>query len=640
MAEMIPESIASRKEATSGEKRVFRVLRDALRPDEEYIVWFEPKTAALLPDFLVWSEEWGLLIIEVKDWSISRSFPDDPQSQILDVTSERWTVRLGGVEQKHDNPVQQARKCFLKYKELIQKSPDLLQADGSYQGSLKFPIGYCAAFTQITRQQAEESRIVHALGPAYCLFSDDLNGNFDSAPLRREFVSKLKRAFRAWFPFDPLTAAELKTLRYLIFPEVRIHSTRSGNAAPLRLVEHGDRIRALDLEQERTAKSILEGHRVLKGVAGSGKTLVLTCRAKYLRKIQPNWRILIVCYNRSLCRYIQQMLAVSKPGYGNDAIEVYHYHGLIKALTGANMGKLESESKEEWQDRMCAILRRAIGSGTLNASYDAILIDEGQDFAVEWLQSLTELLDERSNSLLFCLDPAQNIFGRKVTYKSAGIQVVGKRPTLLSRSYRNTTEILHLARKFSKVLDTKSNFDEESVVESLLFPIDIDRHGPTPRIMTGLKASAQIQFVLNEIADNLDSGDLHWEDIGVLYTSKSYLRFVESFRSAFVDRFGAERLYWISESQASKTALDLSSPSVKLSTIESAKGMEFRLVFLVGLEILPRPKCDEASERMLTYVGLTRAQDLLYILASETRGFVKELNDIVQAGTPPHPARL
>ncbi len=632
MAEMIPESIASMKEATAGEKRVYRALRDALLPDEDYIVWFEPNSVKMRPDFLVWAQEWGLLVMEVKDWVASQITYDPTESQVLRVSPDRWTVRIGGIEQTHDSPVEQARKCYIQFKERIQRSPDLLQQSGAYRGNIKFPIGYCAAFTQITRRQAEEKGILQALGATYCLFSDDLTGDFESRESRRAFLSKLKRAYAAWFPFDPISPVELKTLRYLIFPEVRIHSTRRLSGL-VRTADQSEMIRALDLDQERTAKSIPEGHRVLKGVAGSGKTLVLSCRAKYLRKIQPEWKILIVCFNISLCQYIQQLLAVSEPYTDASGIQVYHYHGLIKALTGANMSRLDSETQEEWENRTCAVLRHAIATGTSTTRYDAILIDEGQDFAVEWLRSLTELLDVHSDSLLVCLDPAQNIFGRTATYKSAGINVIGKRPITLSKSYRNTSEILSLARRFSKVQDTLPDPDEEPAMESLLFPIDVNRHGQQPQIICGLHAADQIQFILDEIEAHIDSCTANWHDIAVIYTSRFYAGFVERFQTAFQERFSADKLYWVSESQKSKMASNLSAPSVKLSTIESVKGLEFRIVFLVGIEMLPRPNCDEASERKLAYVGLTRAQDLLYVLGSAATGLFQELVEIVQAET-------
>jgi hypothetical protein len=619
MAEMVPESIAAATEATPGEKRVFKILRDALLPDEDYIVWFEPKAVKKRPDFLVWAQDWGLLVIEVKDWSVPN---------IVHANLDKWTIRKGIREETHESPVEQARRCFIKFKELIQKSPDLCHKTGLNKGNLRFPIGYCAAFTQITRKQANESGLIEALGPNFCLFSDDLTGDFESREAQRVLVSKLKKAFIRTFPFEPLQTEELRILRYLIFPEIRIKNLR---VETLRTDEHSEMMRALDLEQERTAKSILEGHRVLKGVAGSGKTLVISCRAKYLKKLRPDWKILIVCYSIPLCRYIEQLLALSESESSHHGVDVYHYHALVKELTGANLQPLPSESSDQWNSRVGTLLRDAIASGKLTTRYDAILIDEGQDFAVEWLQSLTELLNEKTDSLLFCLDPAQNIFGRKVSFKSLGIKVQGKKPVSLKRSYRNTTEILNLARSFSKVQDAASDAEDEGAIESVLFPLDVDRHGQPPQIILGISATEQTHYILEKIHEYTQSGTCGWGDIAVLYVTQHYENFAKNFSAAFGRLLGDDKLYWVSRSRQSKMGLDLSSPTVKLSTIESVKGMEFRLVFLVGLEMLPRPERDEADERKLVYVGITRAQDRLYVLGAERAGFFKELVELVEA---------
>jgi superfamily I DNA/RNA helicase len=195
----------------------------------------------------------------------------------------------------------------------------------------------------------------------------------------------------------------------------------------------------------------------------------------------------------------------------------------------------------------------------------------------------------------------------------------------LQKSYRNTAEILTLARNFSKVEDAPFDPDAESAMESLLFPIDVNRHGQPPQMICELNEDDQIRFILNQILDSTDNGLCSWCDIGVFYTSQ---HFAKNFSSAFKKRFDDEKLYWVSESRESKMNLNLASPSAKLSTIESAKGMEFRLVFLVGLDLLPRADRDQASERKLAYVGLTRAQDLLYLLGNTPSGFFKELLEI------------
>ena len=152
-------------------------------------------------------------------------------------------------------------------------------------------------------------------------------------------------------------------------------------------------------------------------------------------------------------------------------------------------------------------------------------------------------------------------------------------------------------------------------------------------MIIGIAEDDQIRFILKEILEYTSSGFCSWCDIAVLYTSQ---HFAKNFASAFGKRIGEDKLYWVSESRESKIKLNLSSPSIKLSTIESAKGMEFRLVFLAGLETLPRDERDEANERKLAYVGLTRAQDLLYILGNARSGYFKELIDINEITPQPY----
>ncbi|WP_339382773.1 UvrD-helicase domain-containing protein [Microcoleus asticus] len=75
-------------------------------------------------------------------------------------------------------------------------------------------------------------------------------------------------------------------------------------------------IKTLDYRQECIVKAIGTGHRIIYGVAGSGKTLILLSRAKLLaNKILENPRILIICYNRSLASYVKSVLDTADSMY-------------------------------------------------------------------------------------------------------------------------------------------------------------------------------------------------------------------------------------------------------------------------------------------------------------------------------------
>jgi len=153
VAETIPLEVPA--DATRGEKQIHALLKAALVPDEEFVVWFEPKPPGVRqrPDFLVWSQRVGLLIIEVKDWVVD---------QIARMDAAQCTVLKGERREDHSSPTQQAYKYSLEYRDHLYKQPELRDLREGYGGKLLFPVGSCAAFTNIRRAEAE--KIVSVLG--------------------------------------------------------------------------------------------------------------------------------------------------------------------------------------------------------------------------------------------------------------------------------------------------------------------------------------------------------------------------------------------------------------------------------------------------------------------------------------------
>ena len=232
---------------------------------------------------------------------------------------------------------------------------------------------------------------------------------------------------------------------------------------------------------------------------------------------------------------------VAPPDQGAADIDVYHFHGLVKKLTYANLSPTVGESDVEYDERIGNILKGKIAEGIVRKGvYDAILVDEGQDFTTTWMQGVTQLLNEKTDSLLFCYDPAQNVFGRsRPNWKSAGIQVQGKRPTLLKKSYRNTVEILKLATRFLNIEDIQVDDEEESLSLTLFPDYSLDRHGHQPHIVQCRGLQEQINYILDQIATLVEQKECGWSEIGVLYTAKTGLP--ERLNAAFEKRFGKER---------------------------------------------------------------------------------------------------
>jgi hypothetical protein len=92
MARMHPEEIEELENFTEGERKVFHYLREVARPDSDFIGWYEPAIGehSREPDFVLFGNHKGLMILEVKDWRID---------QIEEADSLNFKIWIGGEEQ-------------------------------------------------------------------------------------------------------------------------------------------------------------------------------------------------------------------------------------------------------------------------------------------------------------------------------------------------------------------------------------------------------------------------------------------------------------------------------------------------------------------------------------------------------------
>lgn len=628
MAELIPASIQQLKSASSGERKVYQFLEHVFK-DENVIIWHEPKALNRYTDFIVWFPEHGLLVVEVKDWSKERFETLNPET----FTGKFYNKHQHVVSVK--NPQRQVEICKNNIRSALQQCEIFLQKQGAYQGNLKFPVASCVIYTELKESEAIQLTQVADLGfsdhriidTRTTIFKDDLR-------LMQEnqiFKQKIVNAFESFsFQFEPLTYAEEKLLRYMIFPEIRVNQFQQDE---LFHIEPQD-VKALDLSQESIAKNIGDGHRILKGVAGSGKTLVLACRAKYLKTIYPDYKILVVCYNNSLCNHLRQMFGEDF----NHKIEVHNFHSVVKQFTRAKLFMYPHEKQENYNSRVGQILLDHIdGTGIEEAEkYDAILIDEGQDFAQEWIIGLSKLVKTETNNILFCYDPAQNIFNRKKpSWRSVGLQVQGKKPVELLKCYRNTKEILDIAKAFLnpkqfEVLEAHDEYDR------VLDPDTGEcKTGEYPSIYHQHDVRHLADLIARKIRQLLKTGTAA-RDIAVLQAkSAEYDIFVSTLKSKLATYVPEVSLDLIFSSE-DKKALDLNKNTIKMMNVESSKGLEFSYVFFVGLDYMPRTgeNRDLDSERKLAYVGMTRAQHKLFILGCENKGFLAEIKEIHDKTVP------
>lgn len=241
-------------------------------------------------------------------------------------------------------------------------------------------------------------------------------------------------------------------------------------------------------------------------------------------------------------------------------------------------------------------------------TYDAIVVDETQDLPPSHLSLASRLIKDydQDRSLTLLADPAQSIYYRGIPWKEAGVNIQG-RTRILAKNYRNTRQILEAARPIAEGCDDLLQADE------FIPPTSTDRKGPKPVLAMYRNAQASNDFLIGEIIKLCSSGNYRPGDIAILSRSNNLYRYIDQvFRSASlpITRFRDEDF-------------DILENHVKFVTMHSAKGLEFPVVFILGLDdkympfISPNSETrleDELQERKLLYVSMTRAAERLYLL--------------------------
>jgi superfamily I DNA/RNA helicase len=226
--------------------------------------------------------------------------------------------------------------------------------------------------------------------------------------------------------------------------------------------------------------------------------------------------------------------------------------------------------------------------------YRHVVIDEGQDFSPQMLRSLTAAIPP-DGSLTFFGDMAQQIYGRQVSWRQAGLHV----PHGIwefKRNYRNTPEIAELGLAIA-------DMDYFRDVPDMVRPDEFEPSGPLPSLISCSTTDQETRFVIEAARDAARAGS-----VGVLMRRhQDEARFGSAFR-------GGQHLHrgmhiWDP------------GPGISWGTVHAAKGYEFDTVFLVGLSHggWPEPEAiigdgeeaARASDGRLLYVAVTRARQEL-----------------------------
>lgn len=385
MAQMYPYDIEDYEEATEGEKRVFRFLKEAARPHKDFICWYETRigSSGKEPDFVLFGKKLGLLVLEVKDWT---------SQQIISYNPHQFTVLISGKAEKKNNPDRQAKGYVNTLKERLSEIPEFLSDDPRYKGNLKIPIGRMVAFPNISRDEYADSQFKWFIESERTLLKDDLEaaGEILCDTSGKKFHKKISKAFP--FTFRGFTQKDIDKLSFNLWPEGKIDiPTRLGSGK----TRFQKEVLALDESQARLALRIGSGHQIIKGPPGSGKTLVLAHRCCHLHKYQPKVkRILLVCYNIALVSYLKRLLQEKGIGSGKNGVQVFHFYEVCSKILGETI-RFENEDNDYYDLIILEALDKVNKGESRLEPFDTILVDEAQDFSNEMLRTLLGLLKNK-----------------------------------------------------------------------------------------------------------------------------------------------------------------------------------------------------------------------------------------------------
>jgi hypothetical protein len=404
-----------------GEKRIANKLNSLyLNADYDCYLYVQPRLKKLNPDFLLIDAYKGICIVEVKDWSIGY-IKEIHNSYVIDIKDRRV-----------NNPVFRTNQYFNFAKRILQSEPFFIDEKGFFKLALYSKV----IFTNLNAKELESLNPYLYQPPTKCISSEQIR----------------TLTFDTLFSSDTrfLDKNTISTIRGTLFPEIRVKPVQTELWEFNRKNPLGNRIAStLDAEQEKFARKIPYGHYMITGIPGSGKTVILLSRAIHLLKENPTWEIRIVTYNRSLARKLEnrfeslyERLELMGINYQNITISTFH------SLAGevSTIPPPPVKNQDYWD-----IILPFNAIENAKPTYDAILIDEYQDFPDAWIKLCLLMCkkhkhnEQETENLFLAGDRLQSIYHDKDgSWKSLGVNIVG-RSKLLKTSYRSGSTHINLA---------------------------------------------------------------------------------------------------------------------------------------------------------------------------------------------------
>jgi len=321
---------------------------------------------------------------------------------------------------------------------------------------------------------------------------------------------------------------------------------------------------------------------------------------------------------------LQEYLSIERSGRGSPLQETGRK--AVYAVYEAYQEYLRPRGLWDFDDYVVEALR-LVEAGQVPDQYMAAVVDEIQDLTDAVMHLIRRIIPPGVNDLFLVGDSLQRIYPGGYTLGRLDIDITG-RGTRLRKNYRNTQEILRAAHAMMQGKHFDDMDDQESEVPEPEFSV---RQGEMPLLHRARNSEQELKWVRSKIAGLKAEKGYKNRDFALLYRWRTpYQDLIHQYLSKQVELVEIQR-----------DAATYFGPGAKHTTFHSAKGLEFKVVFVVGVtdgQFVPRDDwtlegeelADHmARERRLLYVAMTRARDLLYLTCSrgQPSRFLADVSD-------------
>ncbi|MCC5816728.1 MAG: AAA family ATPase [Leptospira sp.] len=553
MARVFPENLSAdylKDHKSNAELRLYEALKHL---NDEYSIyysrtWIYKERGGTVQqgeaDFVIAHPVRGILILEVKGGRI----------EIDSRAGKYYTINKEDQRFVIKNPWKQAETSKFILLKKIQSHPMWRQR--------WIDIGSCVAFSDLYSDSFQIDTLEHP--KEIVIFKDHLKSSV--------IQTKIESIYDHWSKKKELGYDGMEYLQKLLAPSLVIQ-----NPLQRELQETQREMIKLEQKQYEFLDLMKDNQRVLiEGGAGSGKTVALMEKARILS--EEGLKTLIVSFSPKLADFLKNS------AIQNENLHIHSFTSLITELCketvimnpheGKNPFSLNWEEKEELSNILLDCIEQT------GSRYEAILVDEGQDFHEDWWTGMELLLSDTPEKYFYIFyDKSQIIDNKKVEFPNYMTKFSFR------KNIRNTKQIHNLASKYFR--GDKMHSSEVDGPEVQLITISTEANAPEKVLSTinGLHSNERISL----------------DQIAVLTPHPLKTEFEAG------KKWGNYTIYNSLNSQPPTNG-------ILVDTILEFKGLERPIVILTGLEKITMPGSLSLTE---LYVGCTRPRSKLIIVATD-----------------------